>query len=409
MTAPVVYKNLSWINDGLSKYFDPKDLKDFVKSKNIKADTSRKGNVVLFLDYLNNRMTKEEQDVLVSDFENLLMDNYSEKCNKILGICYMNLRKGAFSKSAEEFTNDYLEGTRHFLNILNAKLLTSEFKMVYYDLQEDSGEITRFDVLYARVYSRKKDPQHERIELVKVSFDMSDNKVMFYFPYPVTNTTDRVPHTPYGIFYLLRQKILNDYKVEVSNKDTETQVFEIYKKYTESNEQVYVQRVGDADTGLTDNYYQNMVKNLHVSPLKSKGSGYIDRIKRIFVRALVDSDFQSFVEHIKKSTGFITGFIYHDDSGSSITGKNGSGAKLDDIEIDPLQASNTYLDTRDTIYSSNKLFSVRVKFNPKKIDLTFLYDVRITAYHDLLTIHFIQNSVEDANKEYVFQQLKSII
>ncbi|XRC41321.1 hypothetical protein ACFE3Z_01865 [Lactiplantibacillus plantarum] len=412
MTEPEHYENVDTIIDGLSRHFDSRELSAFMKSIGSITDSTLKGNVVLFLEFLNKRETKEEQQKLISDFDQLLLSNYLKKKNKIIGISYLGLTKGVFSENVNDFVRNYLNDKDEYLSIFNTYIGMGVFSEVYHKVESTKDGLKTFEIIYGRSYFRKDDDSHKRVELVKVDFDFDSNQVMFYLPYPVTAAGD-IPHTTYGLFVQLREKIFEDFKVQVLNPDTDRQTFDIYKKYTENNEQEYVQKVNRADSSSankTEEFYTEMLRRLDPDLLQSTDSQpYVSRIKRVFVRLMVDNYFDDFVRHIKHGNGYITGFIYTDNMGSSITGKNGTGQSLDDQEINPLQASETYLDTRDTIYSDGKLFSVRIHFQPLNIAMPFKYDVRILALDNLLVVHFIRSYVSEERKDYVFQQLESII
>ncbi len=401
---------------GLQPYVSSKDLKRFVENIGIEPGSSRRGNLALIIECINSRQNIEDQEKVINGFNSFFLNQLKSK-NRVVGISYFGLQKGKFAESPQEFAEEFFDGSVSGCSIFQSDPSSKIFTPVYHKIisTDDSEAIKCVQIIYSKIYFTKddmaKDPKENHVEFVRINFDVQNNEVQFYFPYPKTNT-GKEHHSTFAVYERLSKKILSDFKVQLMSPDTEQQVFNIYKKFTEDNELEYVEKLNVVDSEKGNSkaleFYNSIVTEFDSSLKSIPSESYVERIKRVFIRLYIDQYFETFVTNIKKSTGYITGFIYKDLLGSSITGKNSTGKSLDDQEIDPLQASDTYLDTRDTIFMSEKLFSVRVKM--RLSDGTWMRrEVRFTAYHNLITIHFISDPISEENKDYVLQQFRAII
>lgn len=384
------HMSVSELNGIMEGYKISEDRKD-------KTNKSRKEQLMSkFILTLNTfKEDEDKQNEMLEKFNESFIDILRNK-NRVVGINYLGLTRGSLAIKAKDFVSKFYDNKYHENKIFEVNPRINKLDKVFHNIISDSDDnIKSLEICYVIAYRTLKDIENGKkenhLDYIRVVFDIEQGKSYYYMGYPHNNIERSIVSTPYSVFNELKKGFQKQFNVSFSNPDTEKQVFEIYKMYTEKNEKNYTSKLDNIDENLFYNFYYEIIKKLNIN--SNNDDLYINRIKNVFIRAVIDNKFQGFIENVKKSKGYITGFVYRDLFGGSVTGKDGAGKNLDreNTEINPLQASDTYFDTKDTIYLKKQLFSVKLCLKSKD-GIIFNNDVRISSCPDILMIHFKSTS-----------------
>lgn len=406
----------------LPEFFTKEEIKKFIIP--YLPDIKNEGKVDImykFLEYL--------EELKESDFEkyielicliNKKILNKLENETRVVGITYFDGFTDVDKSNVDEFVDHFFKGEIDSNNISQARPELNMQQLVQHHVYSNNeNQVTGIELTYVRTYMKElNDDKSIRTDFTRVVFDFVTKKASFYFGYDKVGMGNFNIH-PEDTFMKLKERLEKWFNIYFSYLDTDNAVFKFYKGLTEKNEKSYYDELVKIDHDSNNNhskieeFYIEMCDMLNTKLPGLMGKiisennkkQYLERITRIFMRKIIEDDFEHFKQKILDKEAVIKGFIFVDPLGSSVQGKDGN----QNDDTDPLESSNTYLDTRESIYNERKLKSLRIKFNPKDARYYFEKHVRFSAFQNLIIVRFLRKPVSKELEKYAIHEFGKFV
>ncbi|MGP9026354.1 hypothetical protein ACT2B6_16415 [Candidatus Enterococcus leclercqii] len=217
------------------------------------------------------------------------------------------------------------------------------------------------------------------------------------------NSSVKLQGKPMAMYKHFSGKLQKEFLVTPLPNPQEATLFKMYRKLTSYAEQEYLNKVESYQSEI-DDFTNVMIDTLHLS--NDGTMDIINRIKWVFVRQLIQNDFDKFLKIQQQGEGRVKSILFHYDEGGTINANSGSSDDSDVEELD-LERQSAYFDTRESIYTSKKLFSITINWTielPGKKTKQVL--TRYRAYKPFLMTHFLKENVSKGAYDNVFPRIK---
>lgn len=390
------------VKDLLSKA-DSKQFEFFLKERGFKSSGS-KGTKIYNMKNSLNEMTDEIFTDEMIHVESFFLDQVKYTSNRII-ITYpfeMSVTDPLYSiRRFENFVGksiDELSFSKFFDNSMG---ITANFSKIYQSFSVSDKEISKVEQIYVRrvKYSDVK----EKCEFVWIEIDCTAQEVRIHLENNAKNSSVKLQGKPMAMYKHFSGKLQKEFLVTALPNPQEATLFKLYRKLTSYAEKEYLNKV-ELHQSEIDDFANAMLdaSHLHIDDTID----IANRIKWVFVRQLIQNDFDKFLKVQQQGEGKVKSILFHYDEGGTINANSGSSDESDVEELD-LERQSAYFDTRESIYTSKKLFSITVNWTielPEKKTKQVL--TRYRAYKPFLMTHFLKENVSKGVYDDVFPRIK---
>lgn len=390
------------VKDLLSKA-DSKQFEFFLKERGFKSSGSKGAKIYNMKISLDN-MTDEIFNDEMIHVESFFLEQVKYTSNRII-ITYpfeMSVTDPLYSISRfENFVGVSIDELTFSKIFDNSVQISDGFSKIYQDFIVSNGEISIVEQIFVRrvKYSDVK----EKCEFVWIEVDCISKEVRIHLENNAKNLSVELQGKPMAMYKYFSYQLQKELLVTALPNPQESTLFKLYRKLTSYAEEEYLKKVELYQSEIND--FANKMLNdshLHIDDTID----IANRIKWVFVRQLIQNNFDEFLKVQQQGEGKVKSILFHYDEGGTINANSGSSYESDVEELD-LERQSAYFDTRESIYTSKKLFSITVNWtmeSPEKNTNQVL--TRYRAYKSFLMTHFLKENVSKGAYDDVFPRIK---
>lgn len=355
---------------------DDRQIKEFLRVHNLMLGSSKEASLVNLFNHIN----KLDQDADFFDDLNLfLIETVKYTTNRIAIEIPIRIRKGSDVMNFEKllgrmnlrkkdfFVNELLDSVTNVKN--NAFVNNNgEFELIYRDAifsNTSKSEPLIIEEFYVREveYATKRNnilEKYKKFEFVCCEIDIKKSSLKIFISNN-NSTTDKnqTDGTISNMAFTFCNQLSEIYDFSRRTVDYSKTLFNMFKDLTSKLEQPYTNQVTPYSKEI-EKFSTDMMRKLKIE--NKEDIGIKTRIFKLFERNLIQKDF----ERIKKqyiNDGRVKYINFKDGTGSTVNattgGKKESNGETYDLNMED---SNVYFDTRETIYSLEKLGVVVVEW-----------------------------------------------
>ncbi|MDM8214392.1 hypothetical protein QUW13_11035 [Enterococcus hirae] len=390
------------VKDLLAKA-DSKQFEIFLKERGFRSSGSKDTKIYNMKNSLD-KMEDESFDDEIIHVESFFLNQVKYTSNRII-ITYpfeMSLTDPLYSiSSLERFLGESIDEISFSKFFDNSMPITEKFEEIYQDFCVSEGKISKVEQIYVRrvIYSDIK----EKCEFVWIEIDCVSKEVRIHLENNAKNLSVELQGKPMAIYKHFSLKLQREFLIIALPNPQETTLFKLYRKLTSYAEKDYLDKV-ELQQSEIDNFANTMLDSGHLGI--DDTIDIANRIKWVFVRQLIQNDFDKFLKIQQRGEGKVKSILFHYDEGGTINANSGSSNESDVEELD-LERQSAYFDTRESIYTSKKLFSITVNWTielPEQETKQVL--TRYRAYQPFLMTHFLKENVSKGVYDDIFPRIK---
>jgi hypothetical protein len=382
---------------------DSNQFELFLKERGFKSSGSKSTKIYNMKISLDKMADENFNDEMIH-VESFFLDQVRYTSNRII-ITYpfeMSVTDPLYSiRRFENFIGESIDELSFSKFFDNSLKITANFSKIYQSFSVSDEEILKVEQIYVRKvkYSDVK----EKCEFVWIEIDCTAQEVRIHLENNAKNSSVKLQGKPMAMYKHFSGKLQKEFLVTPLPNPQEATLFKMYRKLTSFAEQEYLNKVKSYQSEI-DDFTNVMIDTLHLS-----NDGTMDitnRIKWVFVRQLIQNDFDKFLKIQQQGEGRVKSILFHYDEGGTINANSGSSDDSDVEELD-LERQSAYFDTRESIYTSKKLFSITINWTielPGKKTKQVL--TRYRAYKPFLMTHFLKENVSKGAYDNVFPRIK---
>lgn len=363
----------------------------------------RSDSMQMFVERLNHLPESEQLD-WIKRFNEVAFQSVDAKVS-MLGISYFDKTQTVFSKPISDFLDGqgYEDLNEFEMNNFFGFEPTSTLRTVYRHAETADDRITSVTFVFGKEYQAlnvKSDPL--RCAFVVLNLNLATGEAKFNLPYAYGQIQKPESSViPTQLFQSICERLLRD-GIQFRLDNTRQLIFSLYKGITTSNEQKYLNQIESSlvqDDFINDFYHESL--NKLALTVADDRIDFCSRLKSLYLRLLISKDFTEFKEFVEKSNYSVQGFLFKDPDGSVVNGKNGFGYRVNvpHDQLPPMESSNVYFDSRDSIYQAESLFQLVVQDAKRQLPCLTRYQ----GFPNLVLIHFLSKKVGKDVAESVFQ------
>ena len=197
--------------------------------------------------------------------------------------------------------------------------ITANFSRIYQSFSVSDEKILKVEQIYVRKvkYSDVK----EKCEFVWIEIDCTAQEVRIHLENNAKNLSVKLQGKPMAMYKHFSGKLQKEFLVTPLPNPQEATLFKMYRKLTSYAEQEYLNKVESYQSEI-DDFTNVMTDTLHLS-----NDGTMDitnRIKWVFVRQLIQNDFDKFLKIQQQGEGRVKSILFHYDEGGTINANSGT-------------------------------------------------------------------------------------
>lgn len=235
------------------------------------------------------------------------------------------------------------------------------------------------------------------LDFVWIDVFPQKNYYRIHFSEGISSITNNGQLTSEQIYDYFSNKIETLFKISTTMPSAEHVLYKIYKDLTNTAESPYVNRIANFNSKI-DSFVSEISEDINYSDENIDGIDLNIRVKKLLERAIIQQDFQTYVETTHNREGFIDKFQYQDSTGGRVL------ASSNDASFD-MSKHDIYFDTKETININKMLNTLWVRwFRNEFIDeanITTQIKVRYEAHPRYYVTHFLFSHVSKEVCEYV--------
>ncbi len=393
----------NFVGDDLIRKIDADQFSSFLKSRDIKSSGSKHTKLVNVKGHLD-KCDEANFNKEFTSVEGFFLEQIKYTSNRIVLTYPFDIRVQdpiSSINSLESFMKTSIDKL-NFSKIFDPEIhLSTDFKKIFQKVFSQNDVITKVEQIYVRKVEKAE--TKAKCEFVWIEIDCNMKEVRIHLENNSKNLSTKLQGRPgpmYGFFSKVIQKEF--LIIPLSNPQEET-LFKLYRSLTSYAEESYLKRVNPFDDEI--NEFSKLITNhSHLNIYDT--IGVKDRIKWVFVRQMIQNDFENFLKIQQLGDGKVKSILFHYDEGGSIDANSGSSNETEVEELD-LERQSAYFDTRESIYNSKKLFSITVNWNvPLGDGYTKKVLTRYRAHQNYLMTHFLKDNVSKGVYDNVFPRIR---
>lgn len=308
---------------------------------------------------------------------------------------------GVYSvQNLENYTNLSIKDLNFSNMFLESFELNSNFKKVDQLIKVNNKDrLELIEIIYAREVKPFDSVSKLKAEFVYIEVDFVTEEVKIHIENNGRNYLTDLQGKPGSIYKYFQNELLRQFGIQRDIEPENQTLFKMYRELTSYAEKSYIQDSNCIDSKIED-FKDKIFKELKLSQ-KDDLIKISNRIKNLFVRIMIQKDFDNFIGIQKKGIGRVKSLVFRDDDGGSIFANSGTTNDAGYDEID-LEKHKVYFDTKDSIYEAQELFQILIIWNLQSARVK----VRYTAYDEFLLTHFLKEPVSKEVYEDVFPKFR---
>lgn len=381
-------------------------LSFFLKQNNLHSYLNK--TVEEKLNYLHQKIAERPQ--LKEEFEEFLCEQAKYNNNRIVITIPIKVTSHSPLRSETAFYQSY-PSYRDFNNIptiddnaLQTILEDSpeEYTQVLDRLESENEQITCISKAFVKRKTRMLKDENGVDVIPRSLLDFVWIDVFPQKGYYRIHLSEKLPSTIgqlsfEEIYTKFSTLIENQYNVISVNHSAGHVFYKIYKKLTEVAESPYVKRV-ERFYNKIDDFVKEISADISYSDSSVEGINLNMRTKRLLERAIIQQDFQNYVETTINREGFVDKFQYQDSTGGRVL------ASSNDNTYD-MSKHDIYFDTKETIDINKVLNMLWVRWfkeeNEGHETKTNQIKVKYEQHSSFYITHFLFSHVSKEECEYV--------
>lgn len=382
---------------------DSEQYRLFLKEHNYKCSgskTDRIYNMKLALDEMND----DEFNEAIGEIESFFLDQVKYTSNRIILSYPFEMRVSDPLSSVNKFQNHFNKKVDelNFSKLFdNSAKINHEFNKIYQNIIVNDDNFSKIEQIYVRrvEYSDVK----QKCEFIWIEIDCVAREVRIHLENNSKNFSVELQGRPNSIYKYFSDKIKKEFLIYALPNPQETTLFKLYRKLTSYAEHEYLQRVISLKENFEE-FTKHMIDTLQL-PVTHDAEDTTNRVMWVFVRELIQDDFNNFLKIQQQGEGRVKSILFHYDEGGTINANSGSSDD-DNLEELDLERQSAYFDTRESIYASKKLFSITINWSIKLAETNKNVLTRYRAYNQFLLTHFLKENVSKGVYDDVFPRIK---
>lgn len=388
---------------GLIEKTDSSQFRDFLKENELRSSGS-KGTKLYKMKVSLDKMTEEKFNEDIKLIEEFFLEQIKYNSNRIILTFPFELRTSDPLNSVSQLEN--FKGNT--IEELNFSKLFDETTAINHDFEKISQEIIVSSTKIQKVnqvYVRKVrySDVREKYEFVWIEIDCLSHEIRIHLENNSKNVSVDLQGKPMSIYKHFIGQLMREFLIIAQPNPQATTLFKLYRKLTAYAEDKYLKEV-EIQQEEIDEFTQKMICSEKLDIENTLDIA--NRIKWVFVRQLIQNDFDNFLKIQQRGDGKVKSILFHYDEGGSINANSGSSNESNIEELD-LERQSAYFDTRESIYSSQKLFSITVNWSVRLPDNTVKEVLtRYRAYNQFLMTHILKENYSKGVYDDVFPRIK---